>query len=532
MCQPFLEILCLNISETFLIMDVQNETEERYLEDYLKHTGWGLYYKFIIGLACACHLLQGLTFVTMSFAVSLSSCDELIIPEITSLSIFVCFLIGSSLGELMGNPLSDRYGRKKYLVYSLIGIFAASFVAAFSYNVYVMIGATLILGVGLEVNALQIKLLVVEILDKQHRGFWLMFCNMFYVLGYVITIVSVILFETQTIITLGGITFKQLTPWRTMFAACGGISLILACVSALIEESPRFYLLIGRNFLAHLLLKQLFAINNSSFADNFKIHEDHLNNLIQPYDLNYVEPTSHWEQMKSFLHRLCRSVKTATSTRYRKIATLLVLLKTPLIIIGILQLNICLSKLMVSSGSQSLEKFRGMDFIYPVLEPKLYALESNSSSLMCQKTEKNRIFYGSFTALASSLIPGHVLGMFVVDRLGRKFICCLLTASCSSLIIGFVQSKLIQLIAMGCTMASIGVVISTITLVNLEVFPTAIRSTSNALTNVPGLILSTFFVTLIVIDRQMFTIILGILYFCLAVFTCFLPEMKRKPMVE
>ncbi|XP_066146976.1 uncharacterized protein [Euwallacea fornicatus] len=513
-------------------MDVQNGTEEHYLEDYLKHTGWGLYYKFIVGLACACHLLQGLTFVTMSFAVSLSSCDKLVIPKMTSLSMFACFLIGNSLGGLIANPLSDRYGRKKYLVYSLIGIFATTFIAAFAYNVYVMIGATLILAVGLEVNALQIKLLVVEIVDKRHRGFWLMFCSMFYVLGYVITIVSVILFETQTIVSLDVATSKQLTTWRTMFAACGGISLILACASSLMEESPRFYLLIGRNFLAYLLLKQLFAINNSSFADNFKIHEDRLNNLIHPYDLNYVEPSSHWEQVKSFLHRLCRSVKMIMSKRYGKITGLLVLIKTPLIIIGILQLNIGLSKLMVPSESQSLEKFRGMDFIYPILEPKLSALERNFSGLMCQKTEANRIFYGNFAALASSCIPGHVLGMLVVDRLGRKFICCLLTASCSFLVMAFVQSKLILLLAMSCTMASVGVVISAITLVNLEVYPTAIRSTSNALTNVPGLILSIFFVTLIVIDRQKFTIILGILYFCLAVFTCFLPEMKRKPMAE
>ncbi|ENN83123.1 hypothetical protein YQE_00513, partial [Dendroctonus ponderosae] len=52
----------------------------------------------------------------------------------------------------------------------------------------------------------------------------------------------------------------------------GGASLIMACVCALLEESPRFYLKIGRNYLAYILLKQVYAINKSSFADTFQIN--------------------------------------------------------------------------------------------------------------------------------------------------------------------------------------------------------------------------------------------------------------------
>lgn len=50
------------------------------------------------------------------------------------------------MGGLLGNAFADRYGRKRSLVNSLICIFAASFTAAFSYNIYVVIAASFILG--------------------------------------------------------------------------------------------------------------------------------------------------------------------------------------------------------------------------------------------------------------------------------------------------------------------------------------------------------------------------------------------------
>lgn len=39
----------------------------------------------------------------------------------------------------------------------------------------------------LEINSLQVKLLVVEVIGKEDRGFWMAFCNLFWAVGYVIT---------------------------------------------------------------------------------------------------------------------------------------------------------------------------------------------------------------------------------------------------------------------------------------------------------------------------------------------------------
>lgn len=235
--------------------------------------------------------------------------------------------------------------------------------------VYLLIRYFLLSDFRLEINSLQVKLLVVEVLGKEDRGFWMAFCNLFWAVGYVIItckllstfvdfvttcffVVSVVLCETATIFDWDWNTPKQLTTWRTMFAVCGGASLVLACACALLEESPRFYLLTGRNYMAYLLLKQLYAINKSNFADNFKVdfhsiakkiifffkllqvQEDNLTNLIPKYELNYPEPSSLSEKIKFFFIRLYKSVKVIFSKPFRQSTALLMALKTPLIVIG------------------------------------------------------------------------------------------------------------------------------------------------------------------------------------------------------
>ena len=50
-----------------------------------------------------------------------------------SLSIF---LIGFSIGQVFGGPISDKYGRKKSSVFGLLGYALFSFIIIFSTNIY------------------------------------------------------------------------------------------------------------------------------------------------------------------------------------------------------------------------------------------------------------------------------------------------------------------------------------------------------------------------------------------------------------
>lgn len=63
-----------------------------------------------------------------------------------------------------------------------------------------------------------------------------------------------------------GIDMK-LGYWRLIFAFTGGLTLFLACVASLMEESPRYLLHNKRQFLAVALIKQYFTINKSRYSD-------------------------------------------------------------------------------------------------------------------------------------------------------------------------------------------------------------------------------------------------------------------------
>lgn len=163
-------------------------------------------------------MVHALTYVSLIYAVALSGCDELFISSKNASRVFSAFLIGrtkewktrlmltpsgSAFGGLVANSLSDRYGRRRYLTYSLICMFFSSFTAAFGYNTFVVIGASLFLGVGwknqlhspkssptipwvyrLETCAVQIRLLLVEVLCPEKRGFWMALCNISWTFGY------------------------------------------------------------------------------------------------------------------------------------------------------------------------------------------------------------------------------------------------------------------------------------------------------------------------------------------------------------
>ncbi len=64
--------------------------------------------------------------IAVSFSVSIEKIE-------LSLSIF---LIGFSIGQIFGGPLSDFYGRKKSSIFGLLGFSFFSFIIIFSSSIY------------------------------------------------------------------------------------------------------------------------------------------------------------------------------------------------------------------------------------------------------------------------------------------------------------------------------------------------------------------------------------------------------------
>ncbi|KAL1505344.1 hypothetical protein ABEB36_004931 [Hypothenemus hampei] len=395
-------------------------------------------------------------------------------------------------------------------MYSFIALFLTTFTAAFTYNVFIIIGVSFFMGVGLETNATQMKLLTIEVLGKQRRGFWMFFCDFFQVFGYSTVTFLIVLMETATLLNWNHSNFIKPPTWRTMFAVSGGASLILACASGLLEESPRYYLYLGRNYLAFLLIKQLFAINNSNFADNFMIKEEELVGLIKNFDLRYEEPTLYWQKIKKCLWRFWKSVKLMCSNHYFKNCWLLTLLKAPLIAISVFQLNVLLAKLLIYDQSVIEKKFNGLQLIFPIFD------RNGTFNSICETNQQTKVFYTNLIVLSSVMMIGPILGMLVIDYIGRKLLAfsSLLIASASFLLMAFLNDVVIQTIIACCIVIHITITYSVISLVNLELFPTAFRATSAEITNIPGYILALFVVNFFETESKLLLIIMGLSYCC------------------
>ncbi|XP_030755754.1 putative hexose transporter 12 [Sitophilus oryzae] len=511
-----------------------NNAEIRAFETYSDTTGWGFYNRFTIGMLCMSALVNSLSYVALPMALAVSNCNMLTVPISMVLKIFTSFFLGRSIGGLITSSICDRYGRKKYMIYGLICMFMSLFTMSFAYSGYVINTAVIFLGVGVESTSITAKLLVAEMLPKNRRGLYIVLYDFFWILGYIITTSLVILLETSVLIAMTKDP-DSLATWRIILAICGGFNLVIACACALLEESPRYILHSGRTYLAYLILKQVYAINNSCYADYYKVREESLRNLVKGYDLTYSEPADTLEMLKRLCCRTWNAVKMLFSKKYRCITLILICIKTPIIIMGFFHLNAVCSKILTANSlGVSPKTLTGTNFLYPIYH-EMSLNESNiTEPNMCAVNEESELYYRYFLLLTGAMLPGVVFSLVLIEILGRKPILsvCSLVSNICFLILCYLNLEELNLVwysvILGCSVA----IFSTISVVNIESYPTAIRATAQGVTSFFGHFLCMFVFNFIMVEPSILFLIMGVASFGSFIGTFFLPELKSTPMAE
>ncbi|KAJ8945672.1 hypothetical protein NQ318_012390 [Aromia moschata] len=393
-------------------------------EDVLPKTGWGLYYKFMVGMACATSFMHGSAFLSLPFSIPLSTCEHAVTQKIL-LTLHTGFCLGRSIGGLVLNSLSDVYGRKRFLSYSLAIIFLSSFTAAFAYNYYVITFSAFILASGLESNFCVLRIHLAEILPKNRRGYYLALCDVFWTLGYISLSIFAILMKTPSVIETRAMDMR-LTTWRMIFAICGGLSIILACTTALLEESPRYFLHVKKHYLALLTLKQFYAINRSSYGETFdvSVKEADLRNIVQDDLSVYPEPEGFVNIFERVATLIFKSARSLIAGPFLASTAILLIVKTSLTMLGPLEVNIWLAK-RLETNSTVLE---GIDFVY---------LDGMRNLSMCNLLEENRTLYYLYFALASNYLLGKIFVMLSIDTCGRRVNCDLIALDLMNIMILF-----------------------------------------------------------------------------------------------
>ncbi|XP_063906166.1 uncharacterized protein LOC135124873 [Zophobas morio] len=490
-----------------------------YLEDALQKTGWGLYYKFLVGFSMANLFTNGFVLLCLHFALPLSACDTGLTQE-DIVNIYVCFVTGKAIGGFLLCSISDSTGKRCMISKSLIITFGSCFVSAFSHNMYTLYLAAFFLGSGLQANIVSVKIYLAEILPIDRRGFYTVLPDLFWTAGYFSTSIFIYYFGTTSshVNEHQGMDMR-LTSWRIIFAIGGGLCITMGCSSALLELSPRFLLFRRRIITASLILKQFYAINKSKYSETFDIHSQQLVDLISDYNINLdPEPVGMVQQtvvMIKVMIRLLRLLlrqpffRTVVTVSVAKLPTLFCLSGT----------TIFLSQLLTNAN----QTITGVSFIHLNL-----VTEKNCTTSL----EETQLEY--FLLISINILLAQIILVCIIDKFGRKFpIFAGLTSCClTSLILAFSRNFTVMAVASSIFIFGLTFVESTIYVVVIESFPTAVRGTAMGVVCFYTYVTSCICYYALNISSQSFLAILAAVFFGSSLLACFVPEMRGRPMME
>lgn len=150
-------------------------------------------------------------------------------------SLFVSItMVGYLFGGLIAGALSDGIGRKKAVVICTSLFTAGCFAAAFSPDMYFLIGCRFVMGLGLGAAFPAGYSALTEFTPPEKRGKWQSYVGLLGNLG-----VLAASFLNLIILPIAG--------WRPVFVFCGflGLAVLLLCFFFM-DESPRWSAMMGR----------------------------------------------------------------------------------------------------------------------------------------------------------------------------------------------------------------------------------------------------------------------------------------------
>ncbi|XP_044262998.1 probable polyol transporter 4 [Tribolium madens] len=490
-----------------------------HFEDALQKTGWGLYYKFLVGFASANLFTNGFVFLCLHFALPLSACDTVLTKD-DIISIYVCFNFGKAVGGFLLCSISDNTGKRCMISKSLIIIFGSCFISAFSHNMYTLYLAVFFLGSGLQANIASVKIYLAEILPVEKRGFYIILPDIFWTIGCFSTAVFLYYFGAfNSDITEHQGMDMRLTSWRIIFAIGGGLCITMGCTSALLEMSPRFLLFKRRIITATLILKQFYAINKSKYSETFDVQSQQLVDLISDYNINIdPEPVGMIQQMNVMVKVMLRMLRIMLRRPFIKVALVITITKLPTLF-GLPGTIIYLAQIV----DRKMETVTGGNFIHLNL-----IFHGNCSVSLVERE------YENFLLISINMLFGQIMLLCIIDRFGRKFpiFAGLTLCSFTSAVLGYIDN--VPMLAICSSFFTIGLTLveSTLFVVVVENFPTAVRGTALGVTYFYAHVTSCFLYTFLDMSRHNFHLLFAAFILGTSVLACFIPDMRKRPLVE
>lgn len=453
---------------------IQADKEKVTYEDALKYTGYGRYHWKVLALCGWAVSSDAIEVLSVSFLLPAATCDlKLSSADKGWLNAIV--FIGMLLGGYFWGSLADHQGRRTVLMWSLtvngIGVLISSVVQSF----WAFLLCRFFSGIGVGGSIPVIFSYFTEFQPKDKRGMMISALATFWMCG------NIIAAGLAWAVIPQDIGYKSSSfeyhSWRIFVALCAVPSLTSAFCFIFMPESPKFLLTMNRETEAIQVLKIVYYGNQmKGRSDEFKIKSITLG-------AGYTQNTA--------LHRgddVGCIAKLGTGCSVLKESTLQ-LFKPPLLKSTILMIIV---NFVLSFGYYGLwmwfpELFSRMknggspcDHISPVNHSSTNATawDPITNVTQCDTTDNWVYFSGFFTALSN--LPGNLLTIFLMDRIGRRQLLALsmVLSGVSVFFIPLIHDKYENL-GISCVFGAVSTVgWNALDVLSAELFPTTVRSTA------------------------------------------------------
>jgi sugar porter (SP) family MFS transporter len=187
----------------------------------------GVLYGYDMGIIAAAAI-----FVKSSFALS-TFMEELVVSIV---------LIGAMIGAITGGAIADRIGRRATLIWAAAIFILGSVLSPLAPNVYVLIVARAIIGIGIGFSSVTAPVYVSELAPPQSRGMLIGLYQLALTLGIALA-------------DLVGYWLAAQQQWRLMFGIAVVPTVFLLIAVLAVPESPRWLFAHGRREGAEAVLR-------------------------------------------------------------------------------------------------------------------------------------------------------------------------------------------------------------------------------------------------------------------------------------
>jgi SP family arabinose:H+ symporter-like MFS transporter len=167
-------------------------------------------------------------------------------------------LVGCMIGAMVGGPMGDRFGRRPSLVFCA-ALFAVSSVAsALPHTLAAFAWARFAGGVAIGAASMLSPLYIAEIAPEKVRGTLVALYQLAIVVG-----ILVVFFVNLQIQRQGNEAWNTATGWRWMLASLAAPSVLFGFFMAVVPESPRWLMKMGRPDEARAVLARVAGEENA-----------------------------------------------------------------------------------------------------------------------------------------------------------------------------------------------------------------------------------------------------------------------------